>query len=242
MVKFPVSPNPFGPLRGPSPSLGTTDCTCNAQASAGCVTGVCIPGTGGSFSGASEGGCGNASSWGFPLPTKVAGSQTSLTQNALGGTGLTAWQILHGVASINLSGFGPGSATTEYLMPGFAPNIPANAIVIGVEFQLQIALSGGTGLTLTDSTVSLYSGGALIGASKAGNSMGISTVTWAYGGSADMWGAPLTPAIVNSLTPAWQVTYSISAAGNVQISPSNYSATVYYLTAGTSVCAGPVRP
>lgn len=75
-------------------------------------------------------------------------------------------------------------------------NVPLNATILGV--QAEVNRNPGNPNVILDSTVKLFDGVSMIGTNEAG------LLTWpngfnyaVYGGSASLWGATLTPAIIN---------------------------------------------
>lgn len=91
----------------------------------------------------------------------------------------------------------PSSTYSDWLYPysfGFA--IPSFATIIGV--KVEVGQKADTLNTISDSAVYLYNGTANIGDNKANASYWPkSEATQTYGNATDLWGAVLTPAIVN---------------------------------------------
>lgn len=96
-------------------------------------------------------------------------------------------------------------ATSQIHFGGFGFTIPTNATIVGVKFQAVLAMSG-TANTVNDTHIFLSTGDDLsiadTGSDQAGSNSitvggGKDWVTVSVGSSSSVWGATLTPAIVN---------------------------------------------
>lgn len=128
-----------------------------------------------------------------PSGSSAITSSAAPTGFANSGAG-TAWTAGSGLYTVTPSG------SSELLVcTGLGLNVPGTATVVGVVLSIGregfIAAKG----SLVDNEVKLYSGGSTIGSNRA------SAVPWPsvsaaqiYGATTDLWGASLTPAIVNA--------------------------------------------
>jgi hypothetical protein len=113
------------------------------------------------------------------------------------GIGATAWTNPGNITSDNATDAScNAAATSQYLVGrncGFA--IPTDATIVGVTVRIEAAETSAGSETLNgrlqDET------GALTGSGKTASIGGTTPTVYTYGGTADLWGATLTPAIVN---------------------------------------------
>lgn len=129
-----------------------------------------------------------------------------------------------------------GTETTNWLVAsnfGFA--VPTGATVDGVivEWDKVVAIFGSG--DCVDSSVRLWDSG-VIGSNKAlGGTWPISPTFVSYGGAADLWGASLTPAIVNGSGFGAALSASLSRTSSFVIAGVDYvRITVYYTDAAAS--------
>lgn len=115
------------------------------------------------------------------------------------GIGATAWADPGNVVSDNATdSICVAAASSQYLVArNFNFGIATDATILGVTARIEASEhSGGTeslNARLQDD------GGALVGSSKANTISGTAKAVYTYGGVADLWGATLTPAIVNDV-------------------------------------------
>ncbi len=113
---------------------------------------------------------------------------------------------------------------------GFGFNIPGTATIVGV--LAEVNRNPGNPNAIVDSTVRLFDGTNMIGANRA------TSLTWAngfnyqsYGGSSDLWGASLSPSLVNSAGfGLYFKLYNSSANVFATVSVDHVRMTVYYQT------------
>jgi hypothetical protein len=117
------------------------------------------------------------------------------------GIGATAWSTPTAISADDASDATcSAAATSQYLIArnfGFA--IPAKARIIGVLFRIEASEhTSGTEAVLSQLQ---NDSAALVGASKStsneGSISGTAKAVYTYGSASDVWGATLTPAIVN---------------------------------------------
>lgn len=104
-----------------------------------------------------------------------------------------------GGGQIRTIGLTDGVETGYLTAYGFGLSVPSSATITGVEVQIywQGQASGTGELT----TMSLFNSGSPIGTVKTPNIFNTSTaLTTTQGSTSDLWGATLTPAVVNSST------------------------------------------
>lgn len=109
----------------------------------------------------------------------------------------STWDLISGQYR---SQFNPGTSSLgDFLALGSGGNIPSNATIVGVVVSFSVVAQAAT--TGTVNEVALWHSGALLGTAKT-PATPINTVPTAvsYGNGADLWGAALTPAIVNDPT------------------------------------------
>jgi hypothetical protein len=134
------------------------------------------------------------------VPSQGPNSASTFTNDATTGTVAWATRSNANVSDDNYAvatlGF---NAESQFLRAeDFGFSIPGGAtidgVVVGVERSLTLAF------TVTDSIVRLYTG-SFVGSNKAtGTTWPTSDTYEDHGGAADVWGATLTPAIVNAST------------------------------------------
>ncbi len=100
----------------------------------------------------------------------------------------------------------PGTNVSEYLeATGFGFSISGTATIDGITVEIE----KGSLLSVTDEIVTLISSGSNIGTNHALASTWPTSFTYvSYGGCSDLWGATLTPAIVNSPTFGIRLAYT----------------------------------
>ena len=131
--------------------------------------------------------------------------------------------------------FNPGtSALADFIAQGFGFNIPASATVLGATISFGVNSQSTT--TGTVATVALFKTGTQIGTSKTPGTAITTTVTrHSYGGSADLWSASLTPAIVND--PSFGFAISIDADSVRDFLSFDFTIQIAYTLSGSSTVA-----
>lgn len=131
--------------------------------------------------------------------------------------------------------FNPGTAPlSAFQAIGFGFNIPSNATVLGVVIGFAtISQSATTGYV---AEVALWYSGAQEGTLKSPHTNITTTYTnQSYGGPADLWGASLTPAIVND--PSFGFAVSVTCDSIRCFLGIPFTCTVYYTLSGSGTVA-----
>src|SRR5260370_5380339 len=185
-----------------------------------------------------------ASKWGIDAPTQAitvaaaSGTGPSGTQgpsSATVGTPTTpntaGWENTNpGLTGFRTHPVGSITQTNYIAFTGFGFSIPDGAIITGIELNFVYVSQSST--TALVNNVSLFNAGAAIGTFKNPN-LPIKSVTQQLnlGSFSDVWGATLTPAIVNSSTFGFGVQYSFD--GVRLFVEATFEITVFY-TLGTN--------
>jgi hypothetical protein len=100
--------------------------------------------------------------------------------------------------STSASYTGPSSGPSPWLRgSGYGFNIPSNAVVTGIE--VQINRSGSASFAIQDDEVYLTKDSQIAGDNKAATgTWGLTLATQTYGGSSDLWGTTWTPEDINN--------------------------------------------
>lgn len=173
----------------------------------------------------------------FPAPPEgKVGYAYSFSPFASGGTGsqtgMSSTQVTNGSGNWSFVGtewrsnFNPGmSNLSDLIFNGFGLSVPSTASIQGIEVGAVLLSQSSTTGTL--SQVSLYSSNAAIGTAKAPGTLFTTTPTpETYGAATDLWGATLTPAIVNDPSFGFAVA---AVADTVRLFiNSPFTLTVYY--------------
>ena len=125
--------------------------------------------------------------------------------------------------------------TSHYLRASnFGFSIPAGATINGVKVEWERQISAGSGII--DSSVKLHDGTSVVGNEKsAGAAWTVgSDVFDSFGGSADTWGATLTPTIING-SGFGAVLSAGQASLSGQAAVDSCRITVTYTASGTQV-------
>jgi hypothetical protein len=134
------------------------------------------------------------------------------------------------------SNFNPGTSPLSGFVavpiPGF--NIASTATILGVTVEFGINSQAATAGTVAQ--VALWNGSGQVGTAKTPGTAITTTVTAnTYGSAADLWGAALTPSIVND--PAFGFAVSVNC-DSVRVFLNNpYLITVYYTLSGSGTVA-----
>lgn len=146
-------------------------------------------------------------------------------------TATSAWSF---VGAQWRSNFNPGtSGLGAFQAGGFGFTIPSSASILGVTVTFGINSQATT--TGTVAQVSLWNG-ALLGTAKSPGTPITTTITAnTYGGSGDLWGAGLTPAIVNN--PNFAFAVSVTADSVRVFLDAPYTIQVHYTLSGSSTVA-----
>lgn len=142
------------------------------------------------------------------------------------------------------------TSPTKYLaVSDFQFNIPANAVIKGIQLDIQ-RLSGGINLLskIEDNSVRLMKGGVFVGQDKASNNFWpiFNSAYETYGGPYDLWSTTWTPADINA--PGFGAAISARLTGLLMLLPSanidhvritvNYSLIPTLTINTTTICAG----
>lgn len=160
--------------------------------------------------------------------TTVNQTNSSLTQNV----NMSVWDANSGQYR---SLFNPGtSALSDFVAQGFGFSVPSSATVLGVIVSFPIQSQGPT--TGTVNQVALWYSGAQEGTAKSpGTPITTTPTTTAYGSAADLWGAALTPAIVND--PSFGFALSCVADAQRLFLDFPFMVQVYYTLSGSGTVA-----
>lgn len=116
-------------------------------------------------------------------------------------------------------------------MDNYGFTVPASATIKGIVVETR---SYRTGPDVTYSLIRLQNGGSYLGSNKAASEnhpVGVTIYDFAWGSAVDLWGATLTPAIVNASTFGVDVQISsVGAAWNIYLDYARM--TVYYEVPG----------
>ena len=135
------------------------------------------------------------------------------------------------------SNFNPGlSPLSAWTAGNFGFNIPSSATILGVVIGFQVY--GQSTTTGTVAQVALWQTGAQLGTAKSPGTPinAFPAVTpESYGSAADMWGAALTPAIVNDPTFGFAISINADSVRIFLFGP--FTVTVYYTLSGSGTVA-----
>ncbi len=124
-------------------------------------------------------------------------NSTSVVQTNTSSNQVVNGAVWHLTSGQYRSQFNPGtSALGDFVAQGFGFTIPSSATILGVVATLSVVSQAAT--TGTVAQIALWEGGSQEGTAKSPATPITTTSTaTAYGSPADLWGAALTPAIVN---------------------------------------------
>ena len=131
--------------------------------------------------------------------------------------------------------FNPGtSALADFVASGLGFTIPSTASILGVVIGFGVNSQSST--TGTVNQVALWYSGSQEGTAKSPATAITTTVTTqSYGSSADLWGASLTPSIVND--PSFGFAVSIACDSVRVFLNFPFTVTVYYTLSGSGTVA-----
>lgn len=160
-------------------------------------------------------------------------NQSLLSPNNSGQTAYSGWSF---VGSQWRSNFNPGTSPLSGFVarpiPGFS--IPGGATILGVTVTFGINSQSAT--TGTVAQVALWNGLGLVGTAKSPATAITTTITAnTYGGAADLWGAALTPNIVND--PTFGFAVSVAADSTRDFLNGPYLISIYYTLSGSGTVA-----
>ena len=166
----------------------------------------------------------------------VATAASATIQASQWATNLTfnAAQYTYVAPQLRTTGAVSGGTLTDYIIcSGLNLGIPSDATITGVQVALNwVGQNGGTGI-LTN--VALYHGGVITGAVKSPNTQNLSVSSSAtQGGMGDLWGAALTPAIVNDATFGFGVQITANNVSGTTRSFINWMSVTVYFTRASS--------
>jgi hypothetical protein len=115
------------------------------------------------------------------------------------GIGATAWTNPTNIVSDNATDAScSAGASSQYLVASnFGFSVPTGATILGITVRIEAAESS-AGTESLNAQLQNESA-TLFGSSKATTISGTGATVYTYGTSADLWGATLTPAIVNDI-------------------------------------------
>lgn len=159
--------------------------------------------------------------------TTVNQSNNSSAQSSTG-----SWSLVSGQWRSN---FNPGtSPLSAFVASGFGFNVPSIATILGVVVSFGSNLQAAS--TATIAQVALWYTGAQEGTAKSpGTPMTTAITINSYGSAADLWGAALTPAIVNDPSFGFAISCTLSSTRAFLDFP--FTVQVYYTLSGSSAVA-----
>jgi hypothetical protein len=133
------------------------------------------------------------------------------------------------------SNFNPGtSPLSDFVATGFGFNIPSNATILGIIASFGINSQSAT--TGTVAQVALWYTGAQEGTAKTpGTAITTTPTVTPYGSAADMWGAALTPAIVNDFSFGFAISVAADSVRDFLDFP--FQLQIYYTLSGSGTVA-----
>jgi hypothetical protein len=160
--------------------------------------------------------------------TSVVQTNTSGSQAVNG----SVWQLASGQYR---SLFNPGtSALGDFIAQGFGFTIPSSATILGVVATLSVVAQATTAGTVAQ--VALWNSSGMQGTAKSPATPITTTSTaTAYGSPADLWGATLTPAVVND--PSFGFAASVAADSIRDFLNFPFTVQVYYTLSGSGTIA-----
>lgn len=131
--------------------------------------------------------------------------------------------------------FNPGtSLLSQFNVTGFGFSIPSAATILGVSISFGAISQAAT--TGTISQVGLWQSGSLLGTAKTpGSPLAPVPTVESYGSASDLWGASLTPAVVNDPTFGFAVACNLDSIRAFLYAP--FTVTVYYTLSGSGTVA-----
>ncbi len=162
-----------------------------------------------------------------------ANSASQVVSSSTGtGTATSLWSF---VSNQWRSNFNPGnSALTDLYFTGFGFAIPGSASIIGVKVSAVLVSQSTTTGTLA--SVALWYSGSQEGTAKTpGTAFTTTPTAQTYGTSTDLWGASLTPAIVND--PSFGFAMAADCDSVRVFIGIPFMVTVYYTVANSGVVA-----
>lgn len=180
------------------------------------------------------------------MPTEVR-TGTAVSNVSFGGTSASRSQNFNsaGLAvqgdsnyyTFSAQGAGTNTLTFRFRFSDTTLTIPTTATIDGILFRL-VKKRGNTGTgSITESTIQLFNGTTNIGNNKAvGTAYPTTDTLSTYGGATDLWGATLTPTILND--PNFRISYGGTmtvTAGTVGLDFDLAELTVYYTDSAPAV-------
>jgi hypothetical protein len=131
--------------------------------------------------------------------------------------------------------FNPGTSTlSAFIAEGLGFTIPSNATILGVVASFGIQAQGTT--TGTVAQVALWYSGSQEGTAKSpGTAITVAPTVNSYGSASDLWGASLTPTIVND--PSFGFAISVTADSERVFLDFPFTVQIYYTLSGSGTVA-----
>jgi hypothetical protein len=118
------------------------------------------------------------------------------TGENLAGIGATAWTNPGNIVSDNATDATNNGSSSNYLVArNYGLSVPVGATVVGITVRIELSEHSPGAETLNARLQD--ENGALIGSGKTASVTGTTKTVYTYGSTSDLWGATLTPAIVN---------------------------------------------
>jgi hypothetical protein len=131
------------------------------------------------------------------------------------GIGATAWSSPPNIVSDNNTTASCNAAASSQYLVGrnYSFTVPSTATILGI--TVRIAATESSAGTESLNAQLQNESGTLIGSSKSAVISGTGETIYTYGGAADLWGATLTPTIVND--PDFGVRFWFTTAHNITV-------------------------
>lgn len=137
--------------------------------------------------------------------------------------GTQAW--VNGVTLWSINVTASNAASDSMFFTNFGFTIPDGATINGIQVNGALSDNSSYGLS-TEKTINLILAGAYSGTNKAGGNWGSHNV---WGGSADLWGCVLTPAIVNASNFGVGIQATLNGSpANPRMTKASTKITVFY--------------
>lgn len=159
--------------------------------------------------------------------SSVVQSQTSSFQVAT-----SLWSLVSGQWRSN---FNPGtSALSDFVAEGFGFSIPSSATILGITVTFGAVVQSTS--TATIAQVALWEAGSQQGTAKSpATPITVTPTVTSYGGASDLWGATLTPAIVNDPSFGFAVSVALTTSRGFLDFP--FTVQVHYTLSGSGTVA-----
>jgi hypothetical protein len=154
------------------------------------------------------------------------------TGENLAGIGATAWTNPGNIVSDNGTDATNNGSSSNYLVArNYGLSVPVGATVVGITVRIELSEHSPGAETLNARLQD--ENGALIGSGKTASVTGTTKTVYTYGSTSDLWGATLTPAIVNDAD--FGVRFWFTTSHDIRV---DYVTLAVEYTEGTATLAG----